>query len=192
MDKECFIIWSDDPARMEDLEEYKKYLAEECPELLEESDDELYLRLAENNNNRLEDEKINLDILLGHPIIAVASIGRWNGRVSGYKMIESGNIRDCLRSYVRGQSYSTFYVTPDGEFKQDESHHDGTNYITYRLLREGVTDNQLETLLNTIYQGTFSQRQINRLTRKLGPDIAKVYGWNLKRTHTQSKACVER
>ena len=57
MDKECFIIWSDDPARMEDLEEYKKYLAEECPELLEESDDELYLRLAEDNNNRLEDEK---------------------------------------------------------------------------------------------------------------------------------------
>ena len=37
MDKECFIIWSDDPARMEDLEEYKKYLAEECPELLEKA-----------------------------------------------------------------------------------------------------------------------------------------------------------
>ena len=102
--------------------------------------------------------------------------------MDGYKLIESGNISDCLRSYVNGQSYDTFYVTTNGEFRQDEHHHDGTNYITYRLLRAGVTEGQLDKLLDSIYNGRFTQQQIDRLTRKIGPDIAKVYGWKLNRS----------
>ena len=182
MEKDSFIIWSDDPAEMEDLSEYKERLAEECPELLTESDEKLYFRQVEENREHLEDERINLTVCLGRPIIAIASIGRWNGRVDGYKLIESGNISDCLRSYVNGQSYDTFYVTTNGEFRQDEHHHDGTNYITYRLLRAGVTEGQLDKLLDSIYNGRFTQQQIDRLTRKIGPDIAKVYGWKLNRS----------
>ena len=58
MEKDSFIIWSDDPAEMEDLSEYKERLAEECPELLTESDEKLYFRQVEENREHLEDERV--------------------------------------------------------------------------------------------------------------------------------------
>lgn len=191
MEQKSYIIWSDDPSNMEDIKEFKAYFTEEYPELAQIDEDRLYQYQTQDNETHLEDEKINLNIDLGRPILAIASIGRWNGRVAGYKLIESGNIRDCLRSYVNGQSYDTFYVTPDGEFKQDEHHHDGTNYITYRLPRAGVSEKQLENLLSDICNGKFSWQQVDKITRKIGPDIAKVYGWKLEHT-SKSSRCHER
>lgn len=192
MDKENYIIWSNDPGEREDLESYKSRLIEEGQNLFDVSDNELLQRQAEENSIWLDDERQNLDLDLGRPIIAIASIGRWNGRVDGYRMIESGNIKDCLRGYVNGYSYNTMYVTKDGEFRQNEYHHDGVNYITYRLLRKGISENQLENLQNSIYNGNFSQRQVERYTQKIGPFIAKVYGWKLQRGKVKMSHIEER
>lgn len=188
MKEEKYIIWSDDPIRQEPFEEYKKRIAEDCPELIDDaSDHELMLRQAEEIDLWLDDERANLNICLGHPILAIGDLGRWNGRVPGYKLLPSGNIRDCLQSCTDSMSYDTFYVTKQGEFKLDEHHHDGTNYVTYRVLRPGVTESQLNDLLTDICCGTATSQKIERLTRRIGPDIAKVYGWQLDFGRTKAR-----
>ena len=61
-------------------------------------ENELYKWMVETNKDYLSDERANLNIQLSQPIIIIGDIGRWNGRVMGYKMIDSGNIKDCLYS----------------------------------------------------------------------------------------------
>ena len=86
------IIWSDINL---DLDDWREDLQADYPDL---SEDELYQTMCEINGNYLDDERANLNVQLSQPIIIIGDIGRWNGRVMGYKMIESGNIRDCLYS----------------------------------------------------------------------------------------------
>ena len=42
----------------------------------------------------------------------IGDLGRWHGRVSGYKMIDSGNIKDCLYSDT---DYTEWYVDKYGD-----------------------------------------------------------------------------
>lgn len=93
------IVWSDQNLDIEDWrEEYKEYL--EANELDLDPNDEqaIYEWMMETNGEYLSDERDNLNIQLSQPIIVIGDLGRWNGRVMGYKMIDSGNIKDCLYS----------------------------------------------------------------------------------------------
>ena len=100
--------------------------------------------------NYLSDERRNLDIQLSQPIIVIGDLGRWNGRVTGYKMIDSGNIRDCLYADT---DYAEWYVDKYGDLRADAVHHDGTNHYLYRVFKDGVTDKQIENLQDKIYNG---------------------------------------
>ena len=82
--------------------------------------------MEETNYDYLSDERVNLNVQLSQPIIVIGDIGRWNGRVAGYKMIESGNIKDCLYSDT---DYTEWYVDKYGDLRADAVHHDGTNHI---------------------------------------------------------------
>ena len=90
--------------------------------------------------------------------------------------IESGNIRDCLYS-GRDIDYSTWYVDKYGEFCCEAIHHDGTNHYRYRAYKDGVTDEQIEDLKEKLYCGTATEKDIDKVTRRLGNDIGQVYGW---------------
>lgn len=86
------IIWSDISL---DLDDWRESLEELYPGY---SDDELYDIMVKSNAENLYDERVNLDIQLSQPIIVIGDLGRWNGRVAGYKMIDSGNITNiCMR-----------------------------------------------------------------------------------------------
>ena len=95
------IIWSDISL---DLDDWRESLEELYPGY---SDDELYDIMVKSNAENLYDERVNLNIQLSQPIIVIGDLGRWNGRVSGYKMIDSGNIKDCLYSDT---DYTEWYV----------------------------------------------------------------------------------
>lgn len=166
---EKHVIWSN---RDLDLEDWRETLEENYPEM---DDYGLTDMMYQANDDNLPDERANLDIQVGGDILAVADLGRWDGRVIGYKLIESGNIKDCLYTNC---DYCEWYVERDGEFRCDESHHDGTNHIYYRKFREGVTEEQKDDLLADIYDHKAKQEDIDRLTDKLGEAIGKVYGWN--------------
>jgi len=161
------MIWSNIDLDLKDWTE----LREEYPDYTEEQLTDI---MYDTNNGYLDDERSNLDIQCNSEIIAIADIGRWNGRFAGYGIIKSGNVADCLYS---PHDYAQWYVDRDGEFRSTQIHHDGSNYYYYRSFKDGVEDYERDDLLADIYDGKATQEQIDRLTDKLGPTIGKVYGW---------------
>ena len=167
---ERHIIWGDIHLNYDD---WKADLEEHYPEL---TDDERYELMYEFNHDYLEDERTNLNIQLSQPILCIADLGRWNGRFSGYSEISSGNIRDCLYSDT---DCAEWYVDHRGDLKADAIHHDGTNHYLYRVYKDGTTESQRDALKQKIYDNRATRADITRITRRLGDEIAKVYGFKI-------------
>lgn len=103
-------------------------------------------------------------------ILCIASLGLWNGRKSGYKLLGS-NLKEILYCAI-GDYYKLEY---DGfNVVATDSHHDGTNYYTFRELKE---DTNYDILLDKLYSGTATKSDINRYTRSLRRYVKKIYGW---------------
>ena len=162
MKEEKHVIWSNYDL---DYEDWRDDLEAEYPELSEE---ERISLMYEINGDYLDDERMNLNVQLSQPILVVGDLGLWNGRRMGYKEIPSGNIRDCLYGDT---DYSTWYVDRLGDLRCDAIHHDGTNHYL----------SQIELLKEKLYRGTATRADITRVTRRLGDDIAKVYGFSIPR-----------
>lgn len=169
------IIWSNENL---DLDDWRDFLEEEYPDCSEE---ELYQLMYENNDSYLSDERMNLNIQLSQPILVIAELGLWHGRRMGYREIESGNIRDCLYS---NYDYTTWYVDKNGDFRCDDTHHDGTNHYLYRVYKDGVSEYQKDRLKEKLYEGTATRADVVRVTRRLGDEIGKVYGWEFPTRQT--------
>ena len=181
------IIWSNMNLEADDWRDsYKEYL--EINGLDDDPNDEnkLYEYMVEANDDYLSDERRNLDIQFSQPIIVIGDLGRWNGRVTGYKMIDSGNITDCLYSDT---DYTEWYVDKYGDLRANAVHHDGANRYLYRVFKDGVTDTQIENLQDKIYNGKATRADITRVTKRLGDDIAGVYGFPIpKQRQTNEQA----
>ena len=163
------MIWSNTDL---DLKDWIADLRAEYPDYTEEQLTDI---MYDTNNGYLDDERSNLDIQCNSEILAIADIGRWNGRFSGYGIIKSGNVADCLYS---PHDYAQWYVDREGEFRSTQIHHDGSNHYYYRTFKDGIEDYEREDLLADIYDGKATQEQIDRLTDKLGTKIGEVYGWD--------------
>ena len=171
------IIWSDINL---DLDDWRESLEELYPNYPE---DELYTIMYKSNAENLYDERENLNIQLPREIIVIGDLGLWNGRAHGYKMIESGNIKDCLQSDC---DMNEWYVDKLGDLRCTAIHHDGTNYYLYRTFKDNATNSQIERLQEKLYDGTATRQDITRITRRLGDDIGAVYGWQFPtRTHKE-------
>lgn len=157
-------------------DKWKKEVEQEHPEL---SESEIYELMHDDNNLNLEADRENLDIQFSQPIILIADIGRWNGRFKGYKMIDSGNIKDCLCSYEEG--VAEWYVDDKGDLRGSDAHHDATHYYLYRVFKSGITENQIENFQNKILNGSLTRADITRYTKRLGDEIADVFGWKIPR-----------
>ena len=169
------VFWDSDTVTLTD--EYGKEVEvtrEEYSKTI--TDEKLYDECYENNNMWFSDERENLSSVddCGE-LIAIADIGRWNGRVSGYKIIK--DLPDVLYSSC---DYERVYVDSNGDLRKDESHHDGNNSILYRYFKDGLTEEQKDNFLDKIYNGECTQKDITRYTRKAGVGIAKVYGWKVR------------
>lgn len=171
------IIWSDYAL---DYEDWRGVLESEYPDL---SENERVALMYEMNGDYLDDERANLNIQLPQPIIVIGDLGLWYGRRMGYKEIESGNISDCLYSDT---DYSTWYVDKLGDLRCDAIHHDGTNHLLYRTYKPGVTESQIDLLKEKLYYGTATRADITRITRRLGDEIGKVYGWDFPQRGRQA------
>lgn len=168
------IIWQNYDINVEDWKDDFIYNLEENNSLADYlidndyniDDDDVLEWAYDMNGMYLDDERINLNINIGMPIIVIADIGRWNGRASAYKVIKSGNIADCLYSEC---DYCKWYCD-DKDFRFEGSHHDGNNHYRYRA----ISEENLELLeygeieLNT-------ECAIEHYTYSLRPHIANVY-----------------
>ncbi len=163
------LIWTNHALNLDD---WADLLKEDYPDVTDEGDK--WNIICDRNLEYLDDERMNLNINLGMPIICIADLGLWDGRKDGYKIIGSGNISDCLYDSC---DYDTWYVDEVGDLCCDAIHHDGTNHYLYRVFRDGTTPEQMSKLEQKIYNGTAKWPDIARVTTKIGPTIAKVYGW---------------
>ena len=171
------IVWSDQSLDIEDWrEDYKQYLEENNLDLDPDDENAIYEWMVETNDEYLSCERMNLDIQLSQPIIVIGDIGRWNGRLMGYKMIDSGNIKDCLYSDT---DYTEWYVDKYGDLRADAAHHDGINHYLYRVFKDTATESQIENLKYKLYEGKATRADITRITRRLGDEIAAVYGFHI-------------
>lgn len=179
------IIWSDMNLDPDDWREgYKEFL--EVGGLDDDPNDEnkLYNWMVETNQDYLDDERVNLDIQLSQPILIVADLGLWQGRKSGYGVIDSGNIKDCLYSHT---DYTEWYVDKYGDFRADATHHDGTNHYLYRVFKDTATESQIENLKYKLYEGKATRADITRITKRLGDEIAAVYGFHIPKQRTSQE-----
>ena len=169
------MIWTSDI----NLDEWEDGLREEC-EYLEKDFDEMdiyeqYAMASDINWDYLDDERMNLNISVPNGIIAIADIGRWNGRVTGYKEI-GNNINECFQFEQDG---ADFYVDNHGVMHGVFYDHDGTTYAVYKAWKDNITEEQKENVLDAIYNGKCTARMIRRYTRNIGGDVAKIYGWKV-------------
>lgn len=166
------IIWSnrdiDFDQWKEDYIAYRKEYEYNDPE--DVSDDDVWAFIYESLDNYLGDERMNLDKATDGRVIVFASLGLWNGRVPGYRILD----RNANEIFRTSEDYTEWYS--DGyNIKATATHHDGTNYYEYRVIRE---DRNINNLLNAIYNGEeITRKKLNYYTKSLHPYVAKVYGW---------------
>ena len=153
--KECFI-------------EYQRENGYPYPE--EVTNNDVWNFIFESLDNQLDDERWNLNVETDGRILVIADLGFWDGRKQGYKILK-GKVSDILYDDA---DYIEWYG--DGHnIKATASHHDGTNYYEYRVIRE---DRNIQNLLDAIYSGEeITRKKLNYYTKSLYPYVAKVYGW---------------
>ena len=119
-----------------------------------------------------EDELVNLNKQLDGRVLAIASIGRWNGRVSGYKILNN-NLNEVVKASI-GCDEKHVYCDRYNVLAEGY-HHDGSNYVEFREIRE---DKNIDTLLNKLYSNEpVSRADIRRYTKSLRPKVKEVYGF---------------
>jgi len=160
IDKNRRIIWTN-----QDFDEWK-----EC--MLADGEDEdtlTYERYDEDCEINLGDERANLNVDVDGVIVAIASLGLWNGRVHGAKVIGT-NVRDILYDNC---DYLTWYCDRYN-VRCDATHHDGINHYLYRVAKDRET---AERLVDKIAYEGMSEEQFRKATKPLRPYVSKVYGW---------------
>jgi hypothetical protein len=182
MSAKKYIVWSNFDL---DIDDGWREAYAECAEINRwdyDPDDEyaIYEYMVETNAMYLDDERMNLDIEISRPIIAIADLGLWNGRFSGYKELNSTNINACLDTFDSCE-YHEWYVDEDGDLRCRAAHHNGTNYVLYRAYKDDVTESQIHDFHGKIYDGVVTQEDIDAITRRLGDEIANVYGWEFNK-----------
>lgn len=166
------IIWSNMNLQVDDWRDgYREYL--EANDLEGDPDDDYEVSdwMIRENNNYLDDERMNLNKQLDGRVLIIADLGLWNGRKQGYK-IGTYNLNSIFD--IGSFDYAEFY-TENRNVKAREHHHDGTNYYTIRVIRE---DKNVQNLLDAIYRGDeISRSMLNYYTKSLYNNVAEVYGW---------------
>lgn len=165
-------IINDNPAEY-DFNEVKDTLAEELNKERENIDNNDVWEYIYNDIEYSYDEGLrDLNVDTEGEIIAIASMGLWNGRCSGYAILDKNNLKEIL--YCGNEDYNHLYYDGFNVYKK-ASHHDGTNHIMFREVRPDV---DIEKLCDKIYNNEpTSKATLNRYTRSLGRYVKQIYGW---------------
>ena len=131
-----------------EVDEYALESAKECMEANEIdniTENDVWEWATEDNERWLGDERSNLDIPLDGRILVIASLGLWNGRKQGYKIIEERNVNGIFTIASFGGDIELYGER--GNIYAIARHHDGTNYYTFKALKEAT---EYDNLLNRI------------------------------------------
>lgn len=127
-----------------------------------------------------EDTLRDLNITVEENILAIADIGRWNGRRTGYKVLGSN-----ITSIFSTDCEKVMWYSDGHNIKSILAHHDGRNYVEYRIIKDPTNINNL---LKKLYNGEeVTRAMINHYTRSLAPYVHEVYGWNIRKRKATQK-----
>lgn len=160
INKQRRVIWTND-----DYDEWCEAMADEITD--EEITPEYYAFCCETN---LSDERCNLDVEVDGYIVCFASLGLWNGRRNGAKLVGT-NVKKIL--YDNNCDLITWYCDVHN-VRCDASHHDGSNHYLYRV---ADTKEKAERLIHKIAFEDMSEEEFRKRTKSLRPYIANVYGF---------------
>ncbi len=141
-------------------------------------EEERYSRISELHDGQLDGERANLNIRLPEEILAIASIGRWDGTFMGYRELNSRNLADVLR-YESDSRDAEWTVDARMELRSRQSHVDGDYDIRYRMWRPGLSDAQKGNFFRKVRNGRATQKDITRYTARLGDYVDRAYGFRL-------------
>lgn len=164
------ILWTsddylNDEARLEYQEQQRELLEDDKYEVSDEEWTDVV-------NGWLNDERYNLDKEVDGIIVAFANLGLWNGRRQGYQLMGS-NVVNILHSSHDAEWYGDTY-----NIRSIERHHDGTNYILYRVAKDKET---ADRIASQIYAREIDEAKFRKMTRSLYPYVANVYGWKIRK-----------
>lgn len=174
-----FTLWSS--VEMWSREEVEEAIKEYQAEYPDDTEEEAYNGISEDNSYYFDDTKSELgSISLPDSVIIIGKIGRWNGTVSGYKEVDS--LEDCMDFGCC--DYKEWYIDRWGNFRSTGYHHDGRNDYLYRMWKPEISEEQRENFRDKIYYGKVTPGDISRYTTRLGDYIAEHYGWEISRKRT--------
>ena len=131
------------------------------------SEESVYENAVFHNAFDFEDFKDAIESMILTDILCIASLGLWNGRVYGYKVI-----RHSILDIIQGD-YVDIYLE-DGDIHMDDTHHDGSNHYVFREIKDNV---DIDKLLNDIYSGKeLSNQKLSYYKKSIYPAFAELYG----------------
>lgn len=127
------------------------------------------LRRFDDINTCLDDERANFkNVPVDGVIMAFADIGTWKGRRQGYKIYE-----DFVPDILYSSCEENEWYTDRWNVRSIQTHHDGTNYILYRVAKDRAS---AERIAQKIYNEEYDENDFMRHTKSLKPYFTKVYG----------------
>lgn len=165
-----------------DFDEFKKMEYEgfedddeEIARLDRLTDSQWWDRLADYESMWFDDERCNLNKETDGVIVAIADLGLWTGRHIGVRVLKSNinSIMDVCYNYDYVKLYADQY-----NVHAELIHHDGTNYITFRLAKDYDTAQALEDMAES---GELTWDKAMRKTKSIVKDVNKIFGWGSTR-----------
>lgn len=102
--------------------------------------------------------------------LMIASLGLWDGRRNAFKISE--NLLDAF-----GENDETQVFNYKGNVVVVNSHHDGTNYILVRKIKDNLSDLQLENLEKNLNNWIFNSKEdidINKIIAYYSEKIPEI------------------
>ena len=162
----------DNHDNIDTMENTKQQISEQRDIPIEDvTDNMVYDEWAEQETMWFNDELENLDQELDGRIIAIANLGLWDGRKSGYK-IGGTNLNEVMS--IGNHDYVKVYS--DGfNIRKQSSHHDGTNTMLFRMIRE---NRNIDRFTDMIYSGKpISNSVLNYYTKSIEKNVRSIFGW---------------
>lgn len=133
-----------------------------------------------DNYNNEEDEYTWDDIMYDlrgieteNKIICIADLGLWNGRHKAYKLLDNKLLSAMF--VERSCDYAKFWIDGYGNLRSKQMHHDGTNLLLFRELKQHEDTAAMQNFMRKIYNGEVTSADITRNTRALGVYFKKIY-----------------
>jgi hypothetical protein len=166
------IIYSTEFDEDDCRQDYKEFCEENGIQFTE---DGLLDYANENNRDWLNNEKMNLNKPMTTKFLVIASLGLWDGRRSGYRVMNIKNLNDIFNVYASNSETTFSFNRYDVHVTC--SHHDGTNYYTIREIKEG-REKAVENLCKKLYENEkVTQQEISYCTKSIRKYMKEIYGW---------------